>query len=440
MTPPMDRREFVKATGALGVGAGVMGVPSLACATNQSDAVGVAVMGVNSRGLVLAEAFARSSGAEVVAVADVDSRAAGRAVESVAALQSRVPAGMADFRRALDDPSVDALVIAAPDHWHTPAALLALQAGKHVYLEKPCSHNPREGELLVEAEAKYGLVVQIGTQQRSSPRSSEVVEEIRAGLIGRPYYARAWYANTRGPIGRGREAAVPDWLDYELWQGPAPRTPYRDNVVHYNWHWFWRWGTGEVNNNGTHEIDVCRWALGVEYPLRVTSSGGRYHYDDDWEFYDTQVCSFDFAGGQTITWEGRSCNGRGIEGRSRGVSIHGENGTVVMDRSGYVVYDNDDVEVARAFGGGNEAALDTRAGGSLTDLHVENFLASVRGQAEPTAPVHDIRKSQLLCHLANIAHETGEALTLRGAELTDSSPEVRAMWGREYEPGWEPAV
>jgi predicted dehydrogenase len=439
-TKDMNRRDFVRHTAVVGLGTGILGAPAIARSRNLNDVVSVAVVGVNSRGGALAEAFARSAGADVVAICDVDTRATEKTVAAVSEVQARSPHGMTDFRRALESSDVDAIVIAMPDHWHMPAALMALKAGKHVYLEKPCSHNPREGELLVQAEAQYGLVMQMGNQQRSAPESIEIVSEIHQGLIGRPYYGRAWYANTRGPIGRGVEAPVPDWLDYELWQGPAPRTPYRDNVVHYNWHWFWRWGSGEVNNNGTHEIDVCRWALDVEYPTRVTSSGGRFHFDDDWEFYDTQVCSFEFEDGKYITWEGRSCNGRPVEGRGRGASIHGENGTVILDRNGYVVYDNDNNEIKRRLRSEAEATMDTRGGGSLTDLHIENFLASVRGEATPAAPIHDGRKSQLLCHLANIAQATGETLTLDGSHLSGASYKARALWGREYEPGWEPIV
>ncbi len=437
MNPPMNRRDFVRHGAVAGVGLGALGFPRLRARRDQVDTVNVAVMGVNSRGLTLAESFAADVGAEVVAVCDVDVRAVEACAASVAELQARAPRAVGDFRRTLDDPDVDALVIAAPDHWHMPAALMALKAGKHVYLEKPCSHNPREGELLVEAQAKYGGLVQMGNQQRSAPESIEVISEIHAGLIGRAYFARAWYANTRGSIGRGRETAVPEWLDYELWQGPAPRAPFRDNVVHYNWHWFWRWGTGEVNNNGTHEIDVCRWALGVDYPVRVTSSGGRFHFDDDWEFYDTQVCTFDFEGDKSITWEGRSCNGRPIEGRGRGASIHGESGTVVMDRNGYVVYDNDNVEVKRRARARAEATLDTRGAGPLTDLHIANFLAAVRGEKALSAPIHDARTSQLLCHVANIAQETGETIALEGGRLAGASDRAASLWGREYEPGWE---
>src|SRR3989454_320138 len=257
-----------------------------------------------SRGLC-PRGFARTAQAEVAYVCDVDSVVLAKGVSAVAQVQSKSPKGLGDFRKALEDKDVDALVIAAPDHWHTPAALLAMQAGKHVYVEKPCGHNPREGELLVEAQRKHRRVVQMGTQQRSAPRSIDIMQAIKGGAIGQPYLARTWYANTRGTIGRGKTVPVPANLDYELWQGPAPRTPYHDNIIHYNWHWFRRWGTGEILNNGTHEIDVARWGLHVGYPTRVTSLGGRYHYADDWEFPDTQEVCFDFADGKTIIWQGQ---------------------------------------------------------------------------------------------------------------------------------------
>jgi len=466
VTRSIDRRRFIRQGAMAGVGVGVLGgaatarasastaspsflstagssakaSPAILGAGSQSETVVVAVMGVNSRGNELAKAFARS-GAAVACICDVDSRAVDRTVADISEIQEKRPQGVTDFRRALDDPSIDAIVIAAPDHWHTPAAMLAMQAGKDVYLEKPCSHNPHEGELIVAAQAKYGRVVQMGNQQRSAPESIEIIKEIHSGIIGRPYFGRAWYANTRGPIGHGSVAQVPDWLDYDLWQGPAPRTPYRDNVIHYNWHWFWRWGTGEICNNGTHEIDVCRWALTVDYPVRVTSAGGRYHFDDDWEMPDTQVVSYDFEGGKTITWEGRSCNGRPVEGRGRGASIHCENGTVVLDRSGYVVYDNDNTEIKRNIRASSEATLDTRGGGSLTDMHIGNFLNTIRGEERLTAPVGDGRRSQLLCHLGNIAQRTTGVVRCDPStgRIVDN-PEAKRLWGREYEPSWEPRV
>ena len=448
MTTGVNRRTFIKSAAATGVGLGTLGGGSRSFGRQApSDTIRVGVMGVNSRGHALAQSFARASGAEVTYICDVDSRAVAKTIAAVSepgestALQTHRPAGVTDVRQVLDDPDVDALVIAAPDHWHAPATIMALQAGKHVYVEKPCSHNAREGELLVEAQRKYGRVVQMGNQQRSAPRSIEIIREIRDGLIGRPYYAKAWYANTRGSIGRGKAAPVPGWLDYELWQGPAPRTPYRDNVVHYNWHWFWRWGTAEINNNGAHEIDVCRWALDVEYPVRVTSAGGRYHFDDDWEMVDTQIASFDFAEGKTLVWEGRSCNGRPIEGRGRGSSIHGERGTVVLDRNGYVVYDNDNNEIKRNLRETRDSGLDVRGAGVMTDMHIENFLQAVRGEAKPTAPIDEGHTSVLLCHLGNIAQRTGRALTCNSANghITGDADAMH-MWSREYEPGWEPRV
>src|SRR5256714_13251799 len=239
----MKRRKFLKTASAAGLSlAASPEFPSWL--RSPGDTVRVAVMGLNGRGAVLARTFARAAHAEVAYVCDVDSLVLAKAVSAVAGVQSKSPQGLGDFRRALDDKAVDALVIAAPDHWHAPAALLAMQAGKHVYVEKPCGHNPREGELLVEAQRKHQRVVQMGTQQRSAPRSIELMQAIRDGIIGKPYLARAWYANTRASIGRGNAAPVPSNLDYELWQGPAPHTPDRDNVIHYNTHRVHRWGAG----------------------------------------------------------------------------------------------------------------------------------------------------------------------------------------------------
>ena len=420
----MHRRTFLATTAGLVLGRGA----------SANDRISVAVMGVNGRGAVLAKTFAAQPNSDVSYSCDVDMRVTDKVVSEMSKAK-----GVSDFRRALDDKDVDALAIAAPDHWHAPATLLALDAGKHVYVEKPCGHNPREGELLVEAQKRYGHIVQMGNQQRSARTSIEIIEAIHNGLIGRTYFGRAWYANTRGPIGHGKVAEVPEGLDYDLWQGPAPHTPYRDNVVHYNWHWFWRWGTGEICNNGTHEIDVCRWALDVDYPTRVTSAGGRYHFDDDWEAYDTQVASFEFDDGKTITWEGRSCNGRPIEGRSRGASIHGEKGTVVLDRNGYVVYDNDNNEIKSDLNESKEDVLDTRGGGGMTAAHILNFLEAVRGKEKPRGPIDEGHKSVLLCHLGNIAQRTGRALQCDGktGHIVDDSKAMK-LWSREYASGWAP--
>src|SRR2546422_8458965 len=369
----MKRRKFMKTASAAGLS--FVGSPRLSSwLGSPGERVTVAVMGMNGRGTVLARGFARAAHAEVAYVCDVDSVVLAKGGAAVASAQSKAPKRLGDFRKALEDKDVDALVIAAPDHWHTPAALLAMQAGKHVYVEKPCGHNAREGELLVAAQRKHQRVVQMGTQQRSAPRSIDVVQAIKEGAIGQPYLARAWYANTRATIGRGKVAPVPANLDYELWQGPAPHTPYHDNIVHYNWHWFHRWGTGEICNNGTHEIDVARWALGVDYPIRVTSVGGRYHFDDDWEFPDTQETVFEFPGGKTIIWEGQSCNGLTTYGRSRGTAILGTTGSVVMDRDGYVVYDLHEKVVKQSLAPQAGDGLKLSADDAMTPLPIANFL------------------------------------------------------------------
>ena len=436
----MKRRRFVKTISSAGLGLMAARVP-LFGSGSPSEKVVVCVMGLNGRGTVLAKTFAKTPNAEVAAVCDVDSTVLAKAAATVSQAQGKSVKSLADFRRALDDKSIDALVIAPPDHWHAPAAILAMSAGKHVYLEKPCGHNAREGELLVEAQRKHGRVVQMGTQQRSAPRSMEVVQAVREGLIGKPYQARAWYANTRGTIGRGKPAPVPGNLDYELWQGPAPHTPYHDNVIHYNWHWFRRWGTGEIANNGTHEIDVCRWALGVDRCTRVTSTGGRYHFDDDWEFPDTQEAAFEFPGGKTIIWEGQSCNGLATYGRSRGTAILGTTGSVVMDRDGYVVYDLKNTVVKQNLATQAGDGLNISSDDDMTRLHIENFVAAIRTGAALRQPIEEGARSVLLCHLGNIAQWTGRSLRVDAATgHIQGDDAAMAYWQREYAPGWTPTV
>ena len=447
-----DRRTFLKSASAAGVGLWATGLASRAGAASPAPAarraprspnerVVVAMIGMNSRGAAVAREFVRTPDTAIGFVCDVDARVLRKQATELGALQKAAVRTAVDFRRLLDDRDVDAVYIATPDHWHAPMAMLALDAGKHVYVEKPSSHNPREGELLVEAQRRHGRVVQMGNQQRSAPRSIEVVAAIREGLIGRPYYARTWYANTRGSIGRGKAAPVPDWLDWELWQGPAPREAFRDNVVHYNWHWFTAWGTGEICNNGTHEIDVARWALGVDYPTRVVSTGGRVHFDDDWQFPDTQEASFEFEGGKQIVWQGRSCNGFPTEGRGRGTSIHGTGGTVVMDRNGYVVYDAKNKEIRRSVGDESGDGLNTVGADTLTAWHVANFVAAIRTGERLTAPIEDGHKSTLLALLGNIAQRTGRALRVdpkTGCILNDA--DAMRLWSREYAPGWRPVA
>jgi predicted dehydrogenase len=430
----LSRRGFLRqTTAAAAVTAAVAGAGRYAPATlrgagRANNRVRVAVMGVNGRGTDLARSFAQQAECEVACVCDVDSRAADKAAAAVAGLGARAPRTERDFRRVLDDASVDALVIAAPDHWHGPATILACAAGKHVYVEKPASHNAHEGELMVAAARKHRRIVQLGTQRRSMPGVVEAIAQLRAGAIGRLTSARNWYNNARGSIGRGRQMAAPAWLDYALWQGPAPERAYQDNLVHYNWHWFWHWGTGELGNNGIHGLDLCRWGLGVEYPRRVSSGGGRYHFQDDQETPDTHFAIFDF-GGKTIFWEGFSCQPRGFEGSQFGVAFYGDRGSLISDGGGYKILDLQNKLVASGSGGTHDAP------------HVKNFLECVRDGRLPNADIEEGHKSTLLCHLGNIAYRTGQTLTVDPStgRIRDNKM-ASALWSRKYRRGWEPKV
>jgi predicted dehydrogenase len=442
--PTVDRRDFLKRAGAAGLGIAITNrLPATALRTSRSanEKIVVAVVGLNGRGMVHAQNFSRLQNSEVAYLCDVDSNVLAKASKSMMSAQARTPKAIGDFRRALDDKRVDVVSIATPDHWHTPMAILALKAGKHVYLEKPCGHNPREGELLVAAAQKYGKLVQQGSQQRSSQRTIDALAAIKEGAIGKPYLVRAWYANTRTGIGHGKPAPVPANLDYDLWQGPADRTPYRDNVIHYNWHWFRRWGTGEICNNGTHEIDIARLALGVDYPTTVTSTGGRYHYQDDWEFPDTQEVTFEFDGGRTIIWQGTSCNGLKIFDRGRGTATYGTNGSIVLDRDGYIQYDLKQKVVKQDIEPKKGDSLELTGDDAATSIHMDNLLAGIRTGQALRAPISDGAKSVLLCHLGNIAQYTGRKLKTdptNGHVVSDS--DAMKYWSRSYAPGWAPTV
>jgi len=271
----------------------------------------------------------------------------------------------------------------------------------------------------------------------------EAMGLLRDGLIGKPVFAKAWYVNKRGPIGHGKPAPVPEWLDYELWQGPAPRKAFVDNLIHYNWHWHWHWGTGEALNNGTHEVDVCRWALGVDWPVRVSSNGGRYFYQDDWETPDTQVIAWDYADGRTITWEGRSCNNYQVEGKDRGAMIFGTKGSAMLENANYTFYD-ENRKVIRS--GKSDVAADptntvSASGIALDQLHVKNFIDCIRSGATLNSPISEGHKSVAMLQLGNIAWRVGRELNLdasNGHILKDKAAE--ALWHREYQKGWEPKV
>jgi predicted dehydrogenase len=444
-----SRRDFIKKT-ALGAAALTVGgvLPGFSAKSygnilGANERIMVAMMGVNSRGLALARNFAAQPNAQIMYVCDVDSRAADKCIETVSGIQNTKPQAAPDFRKALEDKNLDALVVAAPDHWHAPAAILACKAGKHVYLEKPASHSPAEGEMVVAAAEKYKRVVQLGNQRRSWPNVAAGIKDLHDGVIGRPYFAKTWYTNNRPSIGVGKTTAVPSWLNYELWQGPAPRRAFKDNLVHYNWHWFWHWGTGEALNNGTHMVDLARWGLGVTFPTKVTSAGGRYGYKDDWETPDTQVISMEFNNNTSITWEGRSCNGRTIEGSTVGVMFYGEKGSLLIDGgNGYTVYDLNNKKIKDVQ---NAGKIDARNLASPTQqldaIHIQNFFDGISKGSKLNSDIVSGHQSTLLVQLGNIAQRTGHTLNINpnnGHIIKDK--EATKLWKRDYQSGWEPKV
>ena len=437
-----SRRKFVKNTVVGGLGLTFISTAkSYSQIMGANDRVNVAVMGTNSRGHALTKVFIESDNVVISYICDVDSNVVNKTVTMAHETQGSKPKGEKDIRKVLEDKDLDLLVIAAPDHWHAPAAIMALQAGKHVYVEKPCGQNAREGELIIEAQKKYGKVVQMGNQQRSGIFAETALKDIRDGVIGEAYHAKCWYSNKRKSIGHGKPASIPSELDYELWQGPAPREDYRDNIIHYNWHWFKNWGTGEICNNGTHAIDVARWLLEVEYPTKVTSAGGNYHVDDDWQFPDTQTAAFEFGDKKSIAWECVSRNGMPIYGQMTGTLIQGTKGNMLVNTNGYILFDESGKQVKELLSDSQLDTADLVGINKLSHNHAANTLNAIRKGEPLNSPIQEGHKSVLLCHLGNIAQDVGRTLNIdstNGYILNDK--EATALWGREYANGWEPVV
>ena len=444
------RRDFIKqamiGTASVTMAGGIIPGISAKSYSNiigANDKIRVGVIGVNSRGTALATNFSKQVGCEITYICDVDSRAVTSCIGAVEKAAGYRPKGEKDLRKMLASKEVDAVVIATPDHWHAPAALLAMQAGKDVYLEKPCSYAPAEGEMLIQATEKYKRVVQMGNQRRSWPNVKEGILAMKDGLIGKVPFGKSWYAAKRGPIGVGKEVAVPEWLDWDLWQGPARRVAYKDNVVHYNWHWFWHWGTGEALNNGTHMVDLLRWGMDLDYPTMVQSVGGRYFGDDDWETPDTQVINLQFGDKFSMTWEGRSCNGLPIEGFAVGCIFYGEKGSLfVTSNDEYKLYGPDQKLIKEQ---NSKQLVDplnpSNPANNLDAIHINNFFDAIRKGETLNSDIVSGHKSTLLVQLGNIAQRTGRSLLIdekTGRILQD--PEAMKLWSRDYEPGWEMKV
>ena len=406
-----------------------------------NDRIRMAAIGVNSRGDYLAKKFAGYKGCEVTHICDVDSRAMAKTVANVQEIAGNKPKEEKDIRKLLESKELDAVIVATPEHWHAPAALMALKAGKHVYLEKPTSHNPAENEILMQAVPKYERVVQVGMQRRSWPNVIQAIQEVKNGTIGNVYFGKAWYASNRPSIGTGNITPVPEWLDWELWQGPAPRVDsYKDNYLHYNWHWFYNWGTGESGNNAVHFLDLLRWGMDLTFPTEVSSTGGRYVYNDDWQFPDTQIINFGYGDNKLISWEGRSCNGQNIEDTSVGCAFYGEKGTIVIaGGNSYKIYDLKN-KLIKQVDSEMEFKPDDLVSPSqkLDSFHFLNFLDAIRKGTPLFADINVGAISTSMALLGNIAQRTKS--TLKTDPLNGHIKNNKAaskLWSRKYEKGWE---
>jgi predicted dehydrogenase len=440
----MKRRNFIKKSTIGGAAATFvnLALPGVGYANifGATERLNVAVVGVHSRAKALIGGIHAYANAKIIYSCDVD----GRILQEHSAWCQEnigyVPNEEKDFRKMLEDQDVDAVFIATPDHWHAPMAIMALQAGKHVYVEKPCSHNPYENEMLVTAQKKYGKKVQMGNQTRASGQHQLAIKEISEGVIGDVYKGEAYYSNNRPSIGKGQVIEVPEAFDWDLWQGPAPREQYKDNIHPYNWHWFRQWGTGELANNGLHELDILRWALDVDLPKSVTSFGGKYTYDDDWEFPDNQEVTYQFDDDRLITYKGHS-RGRIVVPEQPEAIVYGSKGAIIFGAHDYTTHDLD----GKLIGGKKEInqtdSTDTVGGGSTTVLHVANFFDAIRKDENLNSPIVDAAISTMLCHYGNIAQYVGHTIKIdpsTGKIVNDA--EAMSHWKRQYAPGWEPKL
>lgn len=433
----LDRRTVVKGAGAaLGL---AMTARSYAQIKGANDRLRVAVVGVNSRGQAHMSAFAKLPNVAVTHLVDVDSQVLERRADEFA-LRGNLKVGTErDYRRLLDRKAVDIVAIATPDFSHAKIAIDAMNAGHHVYCEKPVGIAPAEGEVMIAVQRRTTRRLQVGNQQRSSRETRQLGDLIQAGELGDVYEAQTWYANNRNSIGRGRETAPPAHLDWDLWQGPRPRGPYRSNLVPYNWHWFWKYGTGETCNNAMHEVDVARWLMGLTYPETVTARGARnFHRGDDWEMYDTLALDLNYANGRTIRWDGQSCNAMPTHGRGRGVLLLGTKGSAIVDRNGFELYDLAGKKIREVKAAAESETTGTMGEGALDVYHAGNLVDVIRGRASALAsPIEEGHISTTLCHLGNMAYRTGDALSIDPSTGKPSSPDAMKLWSVDYEPGWE---
>jgi len=421
----MNRRYFLMTSTALAA-------QTVKPAKSANETVRVAVVGCGGRGSSHVNAWTNQPNVELAGLVDVDDTHSERYVGALQKRGKTAPPVFRDIRKVLDDKNIDAVSIASPNHWHTLQTIWACQAGKDVYVEKPCSHNVFESRQIVAAARKYNRMVQQGSQSRSSPALQEAVQKLKSGEFGEVYMARGLCFKARNTIGKTPVEAVPAGVDYDMWTGPAPMRPFTKNRFHYNWHWFWDTGNGDLGNQGIHEVDIARWGLGVTHPTKVSGIGGKFMFDDDQETPNTMTAAYEFdvAGKKKMmTFEVRhwySHHEAGIGGDRPGNTI----GNTFYGSNGYLVIDN--YNKYYSFMGRDQTPGPSR---NERDKHFENFIEAVRSRksTDLNAEIEEGAMSCVLMHLANVSYRLGR--TLHWDEKTwtvKNDPEANKMLTRAY--------
>ena len=441
----LNRRSFIKIA-ALGTTGLMLGGTSLSAKSynriiGANERLQVAIIGLGRRAKAFYAPIAiKENNIDLVYLCDVMKSQREKAAKKVGEMMGGQPKLENDIRKVIADNNVDAIFNVTPDHWHTPGTVMALDAGKHVYVEKPCSHNITENELIVAAQKKYKKVVQMGNQQRSSDHTIEVIKEIHNGVIGNAHKAVAFYNNKRGQVPLEKPAAIPNGLDWELFQGPAVRRPYTSETYNYNWHWYgWDYGTAELGNNASHELDIARWALQVDFPKYVYVEGGKTAFiNDGWEMYDTLEATYKFDDNKRITWDGKSRNGYSTYGSGRGTIIYGSEGTVFVNRDKYIIYDRAGKVVRERESESKEGGLALGGGGGMSTLHVENFFNAIRGKEALRAPIDDAAISIAMVHYGNVAYRIGKGFRINSKTGKMLDRKAKKLATRKYAKDWEP--
>ncbi|MGE5195679.1 MAG: Gfo/Idh/MocA family protein [Deltaproteobacteria bacterium] len=424
-----NRRDFLRQAG---MGAAVLSVGSAVAQAAASDTLTLGVIGPGGMGMNHTRLLASRKDVRIAYVCDVDSDRLAAAAREVEMRSGAAPKAVKDMREVFDDRSVDAVFIATPDHWHAPASVLALDAGKHVYVEKPCCHNLREGRAMVHAVQRSGKLLQVGTQSRSTAVVREAIERLRSGEIGDVLVAKAWNSQLRRSIGKTQPTSPPPHLDFDAWLGPAVPVPYRTNLLHGVWRWWYEFGCGDIGNDGVHDIDVAVWGLGVDrHPSTITCLGGKYFFDDDQQFPDTQYAVYEYPVSGTpvkkqLIFEQRIWSPYVQEGYENGAAFYGTKGMLIIGHTvGWKLYGPRNKLIAEKTGSADLAA------------HHQNFFDCIRGtQKQLNADVKAGFLSASLVHLANIGARVGRVLQFDPEREQIAGDSAAAeLLGRKYREG-----